>query len=405
MIVLSLLLGAGALVLLLPVISDLLSVVRIALGGRWSRAGSGEPPRLLFLVPAHNEELLIRTCLESLTQLEYPADRFDVLVVADNCVDRTAELARQTGVRCLERSNPDLRGKPHALAWAVSQLSLRELDAVIIVDADTVVRSDFAEALARLGPLRDKAAQAYNDVANPNDNALTRMAAVLSTANHHFAYGFKDRAGLNVPLSAGMCVGAGLLEQYGWPAFSIGEDWEFYAFLTERGIRIEKATGARLLAQEARSLRQTASQRKRWMGGKLTVLARYSCRLLSSPHIGLPQKLDVLAELSSVGPAVQLGLVVVGIGVTLLVHPPGSVWIAYALAAALVRPAVYASLAIAADPQPLRALLAFAYLPFYTAWRLGAAVKALGMVGDRLWVPTSRHPPASNSPPRPPSKR
>src|SRR5438445_3919007 len=178
------------------------------------------------------------------------------------------------------------------------------------------------------------------------------MAAVLSTANHRFAYGFKDQAGLNVPLSAGMCVGAGLLEQYGWPAFSIGEDWEFYAFLTERGIRIEKATGALLLAQEARSLRQTASQRKRWMGGKLTVLARYSCRLLSSPHIGLPQKLDALAELSSVGPAVQLGLVLVGIGVALLVRPPGSVWIAYALAATLVRPTVYACLAIAADPQP-----------------------------------------------------
>jgi 1,2-diacylglycerol 3-beta-glucosyltransferase len=394
MIVLSLLLGAGAIVLLLPTLSDLASLVRVALRQGQPPSRARDLPRLLFLVPAHNEELLIQSCLASLFRLDYPADRFEILVVADNCTDRTAQIVQEAGVRCLERSKPDLRGKPHALAWAISQISLRELESVVIVDADTTLRKDFARAVAQLAPLRHKAVQPYNDVANPEDNALTRMAAVLSAANHRFAYGLKNSAGLNVPLSAGMCVGTHLLQRYGWPVFSIGEDLEFYAFLTERGTRIEAAPGARLFAQEARSLRQSASQRKRWTGGKLTVLIRYSRRLLMSRRIGPAQKLDVIAELSSVGPAVHLGIVLTAIAAVVLAQPLGAIWIAAAFAASLIRLVIYATLAIAADPQPLRTLLAFGYLPFYTVWRLGTAVAALGMVGNKPWVQTRRHTPA-----------
>src|SRR5437899_2068968 len=340
MIVLSLLLSAVALVLVLPTLADLVSLARIALGRRQPDSRSSDLPRLLFMIPAHNEELVIKPCLASLARLDYPANRFDILVVADNCSDRTAQIVHQAGVRCLERSKPELRGKPYALAWAVSQIPLRDLDAVVIVDADTVLRSDFARAIAQLAPLGDKAVQPYNDVANPADSVLTRMAAVLSTANHRFAYGLKNRAGLNVPLSAGMCVGANLLERHGWPVFSIGEDWEYYAFLTECGTRIQSATGARLFAQEAQSLGQSASQRKRWTGGKLTVLGRYSRRLLSSRQIGMAQKLDVLAELSSSGPAVHLGIVLMTIVVVALTQPLGATWIVAGFAASLIRPAI-----------------------------------------------------------------
>jgi cellulose synthase/poly-beta-1,6-N-acetylglucosamine synthase-like glycosyltransferase len=395
MMVLGILVGAAAFVLLLPTLSDLVSLARIV-SSRQRGDRSRELPRLLFLVPAHNEELLIQSCLASVAQLDYPRDRFDILVVADNCTDRTVEIVRRAGVRCLERTDTRHRGKPHALAWAVAQLRLSEFDGVVIVDGDTVLRADFARAVSQLSPLRDKAVQPFNDVANPEDNALTRMAAVLSTANHRFAYGLRNRVGLNVPLSAGMCVGTNLLEEHGWPVFSIGEDWELYAFLTERGTRIEAATRARIFAQEAHSLRQSASQRKRWMGGKLTVLARYGHRLLKSRRIGAAQKLDALAELSSVGPAVHLGIVLVAVAVILLTWPPGAIWIMLGAAGSLVRPAVYAALAIGADPQPLRTLCAFGYLPFYTVWRLGTAAAALGMVGNRPWVQTRRHAPESD---------
>jgi cellulose synthase/poly-beta-1,6-N-acetylglucosamine synthase-like glycosyltransferase len=379
--------------LLLPALADLVSLVRALTGTRSRRAAhavTGPLPRLLFLVPAHNEELAIATCLRSLAAQRYPADRRVVSVVADNCTDRTAAITRAGGASCLERMDPARPGKPHAIAWALERLELQDIDAIVIVDADTVVNAEFAAALARRGPLRGKVVQAYNDVSNRTDNALTRMAAVLSAANHRFAFGLKNRVGLNVPLSTGWCLGADVLQAQGWRAFSICEDWETYAQLTAAGVPIESAPDARILAQEAQALNQSMSQRKRWMAGKWTVLGRNAGALLRSRGIGAAQKLDCLAELIALGPATQLGIAVLAAIGTALLQPPGTAALVIAFAASLVRPVLYAAAAVRVDPEPRRALAAFAYLPIYTAWRLVAAVRALGMLGDQPWIRTER---------------
>src|SRR5687767_627735 len=168
MIILSIAIGLLAAVLLLPTISDLFSLVQLALGRRRpSHTGPAQPPRLLFLVPAHNEEGMIESCVRSLMSMRYPADRFTAVVVADNCSDRTAELARHAGACCLEREDRQLPGKPRAIAWALQQLPLNEFDAVIIIDADTVIDPAFGPALADAAPVTRRAFQAYFDVRNP----------------------------------------------------------------------------------------------------------------------------------------------------------------------------------------------------------------------------------------------
>lgn len=394
MIVVTALLTILAVFLLLPGMSDLLSLVRSFGGSRASRTPHGdmEPlPRLLFLVPAHNEELSIGACLRSLAAQRYPADRRVIAVVADNSTDGTAAIARAAGVLGLERIEPDQPGKPRAIAWALPRLPLAEVDAVVIVDADTVVDAEFSAALAGRGPLRGKVVQAYNDVSNRTDNALTRMAAVLSAANHRFAFGLKNRAGLNVPLSTGWCLGTDVLAAHGWRAFSICEDWEMYAQLTAAGVAIESAPAARIFAQEARALKQSMSQRQRWTAGKWTVLGQNAGPLIRSPRIGAAQKLDSVAELLALGPATQLGIATVAIASAVLFAPPAATALTIALAASLARPLFYAAAAVWVDPEPRRTLLAFAYLPIYTVWRLVAAVRALGMLGDRPWIRTERH--------------
>lgn len=393
MILLSLLGAAAACVLLVPTLSDLVSLARLALGKipvRIADIGAA-PPRLLFLVPAHNEETLIGSCVASLRALQYPSDRVAIHVIADNCSDHTAHVARAAGALCMERDVPDLPGKPQAIAWALVRLPLADFDAVVIVDADAVVNAEFAQGLAAAGPLRAKVVQGYNDVRNRRDNALTRMAAVLSAANHRFAFGLKTRVGLNVPLTTGVALGTQVLITHGWQAFSIGEDWELYALLTERGVHTESAPRARIYAEEARSLRQSATQRHRWTAGKLTVLSRFAGPLVRSPRIGPHQKLDALAELMGMGPAVHLGLVAVLVAAVSLTGAPGGVWVATALAASLVRLAIYALIALALGPEPGRTALAFLYLPFYTIWRMSAQLVALRMVGDKPWVRTERN--------------
>lgn len=392
MILVSIVVGVIAAVLLLSTVADLWSLARIVV--RRERAVAPPPcdlPRFLFLVPAHNEELLIGSCVRSLRALAYPPERFRVVVVADNCADDTARLAVEAGAQCLVRRDTHRRGKPHAIAWALKRLPLREYDAVAIVDADTAVDQGFAEGLAAKAPLRDRAAQGYNGVLNPDDNAITRMAAVFADAKCRFAYGLKQRAGLNIPLRLGGCIGTSVLIEHGWNAFTTGEDWELYALLTARGVRVVGADGARIYAQEARSFRQSSPQRTRWTAGKLTVLGKLAPVILCSRQIDALQKLDVIAELSAPGPAVHLaGAVVVGT-ITLALHPPGTSFLVVALAVGVLRHVTYTIAALTAQPRPLKAVLAFASLPIYAAWRMTIELLALRMIGDKPWVRTERH--------------
>ena len=391
MTIAAIVLAGAAAILLLPAISDLLCLLR-SFRRRDGRTNPAPSPRLLFLVPAHNEEQLIGACVRSLLAQRYPADHFDVFVIADNCTDDTAGRARAAGASCLERADPVLPGKPRAIAWALAQVAPSDWDAMIIIDADTVVDPEFAAAMARQAPLNHRVLQAYFDVANPQDNALTRMAAVLAAANFRFAYRLKRRAGVNAPLLGnGMCIGSGVLAAHGWKAFTIAEDWELYALYTTQGVAIESVESARLFAQEARSLRQSSSQRQRWTAGKLTVLSRHLGGLLRSPRIGLCQKLDSAAELTAPGPVVQLGLVMAALGATWLLRVPGANGLTVALCLPVARLAIYGLVGLSTQPRPLRTAAAFSFLPVYAAWRMGTALVSLKMVGNKPWVPTARH--------------
>jgi cellulose synthase/poly-beta-1,6-N-acetylglucosamine synthase-like glycosyltransferase len=391
MIAVSIALGLVGAVLLLPTLSDLLSVCRLVTR-RSSRiaAGAADVPRFLLLVPAHNEELLLPACLRSLQQLRYPQQRTDIVVVADNCTDRTADIARAAGVSCLVRTAPEDAGKPRAVGWALSRLSVAEYDAIVIVDADTEVDPDFAACAAAAAPIADKVLQPYNGVSNETENALTRMAAVLSAANHGLAYVLKTRAGVNVPLSVGMCIGSHVLSRVGWTVTALSEDWELYAILTARGVRIEAVPDARIRAQEAATLSASSPQRRRWTAGKLNVLANHAWPIVRSRQAGFAQKLDALAELSAPGPVVHLGLVALATAAAILLHPPVASGLVAMLLASLVRPAAYTVAALVRDPEPGSAIRAFAFLPFYALWRIGTAVTALGFLRDAAWVRTAR---------------
>lgn len=392
MIIISALLALIGAILALPTLSDLVSVGRSAVRRRReSVERAGELPRILFLVPAHDEEVLIAHTVASLGSQDYPAERRPIVVIADNCSDRTAELAAEAGARVLVRQDVERRGKPYALQWALGHIPIDDYDAVVVVDADAVVDPGFARALAAAGPLHEKAWQTFNDVRNQGENALTRMAAVFSAARAQFINGLKHRVGVNVPLANGLCLGREVVRRNGWNALSICEDWEMYALLTLAGERIENVPEARVSAQEARTLAQSSSQRQRWAAGKITVLGQLGPRLLRSRAISPWQKLDVLAELTAPGPVVHAALAVL-LGLVALVVP-GTAFLLVLLGVSVLRVVVYAVLGLTRVREPARALFAFAYLPFYAVWRLGVQVSALRMVGAKPWVRTGRHAP------------
>ena len=391
-IVTGLLLGSAVL-LCLPLFSELLQVLSSL--GRRMPANSGEGlyfgPRLLFLIPAHDEELLIRSCVESVLALDYPTDRFDIHVIADNCRDRTADIARACGAQVLERHEPQNPGKPSALAWALQRLDVSSYDGVVVLDADSVVDPGFALALLDSGPLRYKAVQTYFGLRNEWDTWLTRLAGLLSRLRYEVTYPRKYRAGINCPLTGnGMVLGTELLAK-GWRAFSLTENWELYAMFTAEGTSIHLNKSARLFSEEAATTDQGQTQRKRWMSGRWSVFRDYWRQILLSREIGLHQKLDALTELGRPSPILHLGLVIGICGLAVATQDPPGSWIVSAIALLSLTPEITGLISVlSSHPKRTKVILDSLHIPRYLVWRVTITLATLLGSGPKSWKRTDR---------------
>ncbi|MBK8005200.1 MAG: glycosyltransferase [Gemmatimonadetes bacterium] len=118
MLVLGLVALVLSMVVALPAVADF-AMMLAGLGRRRPDPPRQEPQPLVFIVPAHDEEMLVQRAVRSLLAQDYPPELLTVAVIADNCSDRTAELAREAGAVVLERSSATDRGKGHAIKWAL----------------------------------------------------------------------------------------------------------------------------------------------------------------------------------------------------------------------------------------------------------------------------------------------
>jgi 1,2-diacylglycerol 3-beta-glucosyltransferase len=389
-VAIAMLLGPVAALWLLPLIAELLALV-----SRRPVAVAPPPPRarLLVLVPAHDEEQLIGACVRSLRAMERRHADAEIVVVADNCRDATAARARDGGARVLERADPARRGKPHAIQWVLDQTDLTAYDAVVIVDADSTVTAAFADSLAQMGPLRDKAVQGYFSLSNEAGSWLSRLAGLLARVRYEGQYVLKQRAGLNCPLTGnGMCLGTGLLARAGWAPDALTENWELYARYTSRGERIDYAPRAMLWSEEASSLAQGSTQRLRWQAGRLNALRTYARPLLTSNTIGLTQRIDALAELTTPGPMLHLA----GAGILALICGllPGTtaVILAWAFAASAVPMVVWTARAWRRSDDPAAIAAALTRVPLYLLWRIAVAVAAVVSSRRLAWHRSPRAP-------------
>ena len=384
-------------VLWLPPLSELFSfLVRRRRGAPMIAT---KKPRLLFFVPAHDEELMIGNCVRALQAMDYPASYRRVVVIADNCSDSTAKIARDAGAEVFERSDLDARGKPHALAWALGQVDLKEWDACVIIDADSIVAPSFGLGVAEIAPVNDIIFQPNNVVLNEFETWLTRLGGLLGRCRFEVTYPLKTAAGLNCPISNGMGFGANILRRDGWRSFSITEDTELYAIYTEAGVQIRHAGAATVYSQEASSLGQGGTQRRRWLAGRIHIMREWVPRLLRSPRIGWRQKLDAVVELGLSGPVLHL--------LSVLLVLVEAVWLVGGRAGAAIGVLSVLSLsaltitvtgALVKHPQPWRTLASFALLPLYAVWRVVILVGTAVTLGDKTWHRTARTPaPVSGS--------
>ena len=345
-------------------------------------------------MPAHDEALLIGACARSLMGMSRHGVAWDVVVVADNCGDDTAAVARAAGARVLERRDETRRGKPHAIAWSMEGLPLERYDAVVIVDADSTVAPDFAERLAAHAPLASKAVQAYFGLANEGDSWLTRLAGLMARMRYELQYPLKARAGCNVPLTGnGMCLGVELLDRCGWPTESLTENWELFARCAAAGVPIELAADARLYSQEAKTLGQGVVQRRRWQAGRSAVFRAHAGRIIRSRRVGAVAKLDTVAELGTPSPVLHATLAVALAALAALLPGALADVLAAAFLISLLPTLAFAAVAWWRTRDRLGTALSLLLLPGYAAWRVAVAVLALATTRAHEWKASPRHAP------------
>ena len=131
--------------------------------------------RFMAIIPAHNEEAVVADLIKSLKNQDYPKDLLDIYVIADNCTDNTAEVAREAGAIVYERFDPTRKNKGYALNWFLQQKIEEDApyDAFCIFDADNIADSNFIKNMNKKLCQGEDVVQGYRDIKNPTDNWIT----------------------------------------------------------------------------------------------------------------------------------------------------------------------------------------------------------------------------------------
>ena len=281
----------------------LLGLLAAARGERWRTAAEptrGEQPRLVVLVPAHDEEAVIGPTLAALRAMEYPATAWRLVVIADNCSDGTAAVAYGAGAEIWERRDEERRGKGFALAWALERLLSEEdpFAGVVFVDADCLVSANLLSAVGARLDAGARALQVDYRAANPGASSAAALRFAGFAVGDTVRFLGKSRLGLSCGLvGTGMAFSRSLLAEVPWTTTGLVEDGEFHMRLVLAGERVEFAPEASVSQAVPTTHRESSSQQERWEKGKLELIRAWSGRLLAS---GLrrrdPQRLHAALE-------------------------------------------------------------------------------------------------------------
>ena len=240
--------------------------------------------KFAIFVPAHNEGVVIDNIIHNLDKLNYPKDLYDVFVIADNCTDDTAEVAREAGATVLERFNKKETGKGFALQWAFGEILYKEnndYDVAVIFDADNLVNKSFLKEMNNKLCDGHKVIQGYIDSKNPNDSWITASYSMAFWSANRLFQSARYYLGLSCEIGGtGFCMDVNVLKEIGWDATSLVEDLEFTMKLNMAGHRVAWANEAVIYDEKPLTLAASWNQRRRWMQGFADVCSRYFFKLI-----------------------------------------------------------------------------------------------------------------------------
>ena len=241
--------------------------------------------RYAVVVSARNESAVIGDLIHSIKVQNYPTELIDVFVIADNCTDNTADVAREAGAIVFKRFNTEQVGKGYALDYGFkiirSQYADRGYEAYFVFDADNVLDVNYFREMNKTFDNGAKASTSYRNSKNYDSNWISAGYAVWFLREAKFLN--QARLTLNTSCAVsgtGFFIAADIIEKNdGWRWHLLTEDIEFSANSILEGIRIAYTPTAVLYDEQPVTFRDSWNQRFRWAKGFYQVFWHYGARL------------------------------------------------------------------------------------------------------------------------------
>lgn len=268
--------------------------------------------RYAIIVSARNESSVIGNFIHSIKQQKYPAELIDIFIVADNCTDNTAELARNAGAIVYERHNNELVGKGYALDWIFKIIdekhSDKKYDAFIIFDADNVVDSNFVAEMNKVFDNGYRIITSYRNSKNYDENWITAGYSLWFLREARYLNNARMQLGTSCAVSGtGFLVSTDVIrENGGWIHHLLTEDIEFTTDSIIKGEKIGYCSKAVLYDEQPTKFKQSYTQRLRWAKGFYQVFRHYGWKLFKGIFKGNFSCYDMFMTLM---PAMLLTLV------------------------------------------------------------------------------------------------
>ncbi len=238
--------------------------------------------KFLAIIPAHNEEAVVGNLIESLQKQNYPKNKYDIIVIADNCTDKTKEVAESYGVKIFERheEDPAKKTKGDALRLLLNTLlsdPKMDYDAFCVFDADNIVDSNFITAMNKHLCQGEEVVQGYRDIKNPTDSWIASGYAIFYWTMNRFYHLARYNAGLSPLINGtGFMVKFDAIRPTGWNTNTLTEDIEFSLKRIIQGKKLGWATDAIVYDEQPVKFKPSWSQRSRWTIGHIQCLFEYT---------------------------------------------------------------------------------------------------------------------------------
>lgn len=302
-------LGAMAVIFALPVailMAEILCALMISQSRSPVQMRRPAGLRVAVLVPAHDEEEGVAATVSGIRKQLGPLDR--LVVVADNCIDATAERALAAGVETIVRLDPLRRGKGYALDFGVRHLESDPPDVLVIIDADCRLGPGTIDALLACVAQHRKSAQAFNGVVMPQNadstHRLANFAWILKT--HVRPAGLKA---LGLPtqfMGTGMAIPWMAIRNINLATGNIVEDVKMGLDLAAAGFAPRYCPEARVESDFPVTERGYAIQRQRWEAGSVATILKIAPFMFLRGLAGLNVSLMTMAADLMVPPVMML---------------------------------------------------------------------------------------------------